>query len=195
MNAHRFRLVAAALLSAALASCTTYYDVFFVPAPLEVRMGDGAEPGGLARALIAVQGIRRADAEHDQPARIELKLRFDNIGSTPLEVEPASFEVLAADMQPCGTAQVVQTLDHALATNEFVDLDVFVPLPPGKTIDDFDLSGLNVSWAVRFADRRIVTGVSFGRYYPTRYDYYDPFYPWPRWGCGTHIGISSFHAY
>jgi hypothetical protein len=195
MNAHRIKVLAAALLTAALTGCTTFYDVYFVPAPLEVRIGDGEDPTGLARALLAVQGVRRPVAEQGQPARFELKLRFENIGATPLEIEPDSFELVSADLQPCGAAQLVQTIDHPLAAGEAIDLDLFVPLPAGKTIDDFDLRGLNLTWAVRFANRRIVTGVSFQRYFAPPYYYYDPFYSSWHYGCSTHVGIGVFHAY
>jgi hypothetical protein len=192
---HGFKALVGALLTTALTSCTTFYDIYFVPAPLEVRIGDGEDPSGLARALVVVQGVRRPDAELAQPARFELKMHFENIGNTPLEIEPESFELVSADLQPCGTPRLVQVLDHALAAGEAFDFDLFVPLPEGKTVDDFDLRGLNLNWAVRFGSRRIVTGVSFQRYIPMRYDYYDPFYPSGRWGCETHCTVGVFRAY
>lgn len=189
----------AAIAAAVLASCTTFYDIHYVPAPIEARIADDTSTDAVARALVSVSGVRRPDGEHGQPARFELRMRIENLGAKSLSIEPASFELVSADLQPFGAPQFQPVPDHALGANESIAFDLAFPVPDARSIDDYDLRGLNLKWAVRMGDKRVISGVSFQRLIaPAYYVYGDPFYP--GWGCGgwhSHacIGIGRFCAY
>jgi hypothetical protein len=189
----------AAIAAAVLASCSTFYDIHFVPAPIEARIADDTSADAVARALVSVSGVRRPDSEHRQPARFELRMRIENLGKQALEIEPDSFELVSADLQPFGAPQFQPVPDRALGPNESIAFDLAFPVPDGSSIDNYDLRGLNLKWAVRMGDKRVISGVSFQRFIaPAYYGYYDPFYP--GWGCGgwhgcVGVGVGKFCAY
>jgi hypothetical protein len=71
-------------------------------------------------------------------------------------------------------------------------IELAFPLPDGRKLRDYDISGINLRWAIRYADRRMVLGASFQRVWPARYDHdhvYDPFFP--GWGLRYRIGFGG----
>jgi hypothetical protein len=161
------RLASIALL--ALASCSTYYDVRYVPAPLETRVGDGGET--VARSLVTVLGVRKADSSTGEPARVEMRMRVENLGTAPLAVEAESFELVAANLAAFEPGRLAPAPASELARNEVAEFDLWFAVPQGRAIEQFDLSGINLRWAVRFGNRRVYTGASFQRVWPGPYYY------------------------
>jgi hypothetical protein len=177
----KLHLVLAPLL-ALLAGCrSTWYDVRFVPAPLEVRVTAEGEPQAQARALLSVRGIRRA--KDGQPAKVEMKLRVENMGASDVQLDPASLELLAADLVPFGEPRVFPPPEPIPPGSDAV-YEIAFPVPGGRQVDDYDLRGLNLKWDLRFGDRAATTSVIFERF-TTPYEY-------PRTQVGLGLGF-GFH--
>ena len=177
----------------ALASCTTYYDVRFVPAPLETRIDDTGDANSIARVLVSITGVRKADDANHQPARVEMRMRIENLGTTPLEIEPDSFELVAANIVNFGRGEIAPLPQGPLATGASSEFDLRFPIAPGRTLEHYDFEGLNLRWAVRFGDRRVITGVSFQRApQPYYYGYGGPG-GYPCWHAGVAVGVGAFH--
>lgn len=184
----------AVLLATFCTGCATWYDVLYTPSPLEVKLADATTPDFSARALVSVLGVRRPAGGN--PAQFELALRVENLGTRPFSVEPESLQLLSADLQPVGAPTVLpEPPPLPVEAGQAVALQLAFPLPPGRTIDDFNLSGINLSFALHYAERRLVASASFQRQLvmPYGYYYYDPF--WPRWYCRGYAGVGHFHAY
>lgn len=164
--------VAGALAAACLASCATYYEARFEPAPAEARIEAEEAPGVLGRALATVRGIRRPDSEH-ATARAEVALRVENVGREPLQVAPESFELVTADLQVFGAGIVRPSPVDALAPGDVRSLEVEFPFPAGVGYHDVDLSGLVLRWALNSGERRLVVSTRFER---RRYDASPYFY-------------------
>jgi hypothetical protein len=186
----------AALAAALSASCTTFYDLQYVPAPLEVRVEDAATPELSGRALITVLGLRRADRGEDRPAQYELAMRLENLGSLPFAVEPSSLELVAANLQPFGPPALSPSPPPPLDPGATQELRLAFPLPGGRELSDYDLNGLNLRWAVRFAERTMTIGASFQRVLPPRVYAYDPYpYAPPYWRWHVGVGVGRFCRY
>lgn len=179
--------------------CATWYDARFVPAPLEMRLSDSATPELEGRALISVVGVRRPDGQAGTPAQFELALRLENLGQLPFRIDTAAFELVTADLESLSGARLRPDPLPELAPGGSAQLELVFPLPEGRKIGEYDLSGLNLRWALLYGERRMVMGASFQRDLPLRYHwgYYDPFYDACGWrthvGLGVHVG--RFHAY
>lgn len=169
----------------ALASCSTsrWYDYRFTPAPLEVQLQTSEDPNAEARGLVTVLGVARA--RDGEPDAVEMRLRLENLGTTPANLLEQSFRLVSADLQSFGPPEVRPPGDHRLQAGENVIVDVRFPLPKGKRPGDFNLSGLNSSWTVAFGERRITTSASFVR---SDVGVYDPYYPRTQFGIGIGIG-------
>ena len=167
------RLPSAAALLLGLCACTTsrYYDVQFAPAPLEMQITTQANPQSQARALLSVRGIARAT--DTEPARAEMRLRIDNLGPTPLTVLPESFNLVTADLESFAPAQFVGPVAPRVEGSSSSTFDIHFLVPPGKSIDHFNLRGLNLGWSVDFDGTKITTGATFSRVeWPYYYDGY-----------------------
>jgi hypothetical protein len=149
-------------LLALCASCYgPWYDYTFAPVPQEARVADEAVPGAQARALITLPGIRRpAD---DAPARIELRLRLENLGSVPVELCPQGFALDTADLQSLPAARVVPPEPLRIEPGEFRVYDVHFDLPPGRKPRDYNLDGLAFKWELDFGHGPVPTSVTFQR--------------------------------
>jgi hypothetical protein len=170
--APRPSVVAACLLAlGALAGCTSspYYDVRFVPAPLELQLATQASPQSQARALLSIRGIAKpTDVE---PGRAELRLRIENLGTTTLTVLFDTFQLVSADLESFGPARTSPaTVDPRVRPGATATYDVHFPLPAGRDVTRFDLSGLNLGWSVDFDGTRLTTGATFERVVWAPYD-------------------------
>jgi hypothetical protein len=177
----KLHLVLAPLL-ALLAGCrSTWYDVRFVPAPLEVRVTAEGEPQAQARALLSVRGIRRA--KDGQPAKVEMKLRVENMGASSVQLDPEHLELFAADLERFGEPRVFPPPEPIPPGSDAV-YEIAFPVPGGREIDDYDLRGLNLKWDLRFGERVATTSVIFERFAPP--------YEYPRTQVGLGLGF-GFH--
>jgi len=169
-------------LLALLAGCrSTYHDVRFVPAPLEVRVTAEGEPQAQARALLSVRGIRRA--KDGQPAKVEMKLRVENLGASDVQLDADSLELYAADLERFGEPRV-NPPPEPIPPGSGVVYGIEFPVPAGRKIDDYDLRGLNLKWDLRFGERAATTSVIFQRFVPA--------YEYPRTQVGLGLGF-GFH--
>jgi hypothetical protein len=140
--------------------------------------------------------VRKADVAKPEPARVEMRMRIENLGTEALVIEPDSFELVAANLQSFDHAFVTPVPESAVASGAVCDFDLGFPVLPGKSIGDYDLNGLNLKWSVRFGDARIYTGASFMRvpppvpYYYGDYGFYDPWCCSPHWSVG--VGVGTF---
>ena len=129
----RIPSVVLAVFAALLASCSTFYDARFVPAPLEMALEDTATPELSGRALISVVGIRRADRHARTPAQFEVILRLENQGSLPFSVDPTAFELVTADLQSFKGARVRPEPPPTVEQGGTAQLEVTFPLPEGRS--------------------------------------------------------------
>ncbi len=176
------------------ASCATWYDLRYVPSPLEVELADSSGTALAGRALVSVLGVRRP--KDGQPARFELALRLENLGTAPFALDPTSLELLSADLQPLGVAQLEPEVVPAVDPGATQNAVLFFAVPAEHSLRDYNVAGLNLRFAVTQAGRRVVVGASFQRALRPEYGYYvDPFYS--GWHGYRHVGIGvgRFCAY
>lgn len=176
------------------ASCATWYDLRYDPAPLEVRIADSATAELAGRALVSVLGVRRPT--NGQAAQFELALRLENLGGVPFTIDPASLELVSADLKPLGSARVSPEPLPMVGVGETQTFELAFPLPAGSKLGDYDVEGLNLRWTLRFLERELTTGVTFKRRaaLPAGYYYDDPFFR-SHWHGYMRFGLGHFHAY
>ena len=97
-------LVLAVATIAPLSGCTSFYDLRYMPAPLEVALTDEATPKLSGRALVAVTAVRRPD--QGRPAQFELVMRLENLGDMPFRIDPDSIQLVSADLAAMGPVQI-----------------------------------------------------------------------------------------
>ena len=171
-----------------LGGCTSpWYSARFVPAPLEVELSADGEPPAQARALLTVVGIRReADGE---PAAVVVRLRLDNMGSSPLALVEEGFDCVTGDLISLAQVRLDPAPGEPLGRDESRTWTATFPMPAGRRVEDLDWRGLNLKWTVDFDGRRVGTGVTFDRAFG--YDpYWDSGYPHTQLSVG--VGVSSF---
>lgn len=178
-----------ALLSTCLAACSTFHDVRFAPTPQEVLIVDSEVSGLLGRALLTVRGVRRADSEGNRPAQVEVLMRLENSGTVPFALDAGSLQVSTGDLVTLPAGELVPQVPEPVAPNGAGEVTAAFPLPAGRSFSDLDWSGLNLRFAVRYAEHRKVLSASFERvsYYPYGYGY-GPYYSFG-WGVGTWGGF------
>lgn len=189
------RQALAAALVSFLASCATWYDVRYAPAPLEIKVADAATPELSGRLLVSVFGVRRP--AEGRPAQFEFVLRLENLGHVPVGIDPASVELLTADLQSLGSGRFAPEPPAILAPGAAQNLELVFPLPEGRKFRDYDARGLNLRLALVFDGRRQVVGASFQRRFPTYYgyDYHDDLFYHGGWYGYCHGGVGRFGAY
>jgi hypothetical protein len=146
---------------------TPWYSIAFTPAPAEVPLRADAVPGSQARVLATVLGLARADAE--RPERVEVRLRVENLGSVEARLAADAFSLLSADLCEFGPARLAGPI-APVAPGGSASLDLWFPLPPGRTMYQLDWGGLNLRLALEFQGTRVTTGVAFRRWV------YDPYH-------------------
>jgi hypothetical protein len=157
------QLCLSALVLATGSSCASsrWYEHTFVPAPLEVRVETEAVSGAQARVLITILGLERAGEGHPDQALV--RMRIENLGTTPVELAPGSLELVSADLVAFGAAVLAPDAIAPIAKDESASYDVAFPLPSGRQPYDLNLSGLNLRWTLIFAGHEVTTGASFQR--------------------------------
>lgn len=148
-----------AALIASACSSARWYDARFVPAPLEVEVAAQAAPGSQVRALVSVLGIAKPDEQARRGRRVEMRLRFENLGSVEARLVPDGFSLVSADLRPFGGAEIDSSADLAVPATQSRTYDVAFAAPEG----DVDWSGLNLRFTLAFDGVRVATGGTFTR--------------------------------
>ena len=182
----RPRLLAFAAVLALCGGCaSTWHDVRFTPAPLEVRLAPDRPAEGQARALLTVEGVRRA--RKGEPARVEARMRIENLGGVPVLLREESLSLVSADLQGGFAAGEVVGADPApIPPGDSGVYEIHFPVARGHDVDDLDWRGLNLKWTVSFEGHEVTTGVTFEGRLPSD-AYYDPYRP--RVGVGLGFSI------
>ena len=157
------------LIALATASCTTsrWYDVRYQPAPLEAEVSAQAVPGSQVRALVSVLGVARADEKEGRPRQVEMRLRFENLGTVEAKVVEDGFSLVSADLVSFARAALAPNSDLTVPAGQTRTVDVAFAAPER----DVDWSGLNLRFTLSFADVRVTTG---GTFHHIVYAPYDP---------------------
>jgi hypothetical protein len=173
--------VCALLLGAGCAS-SPYYDVRWSPAPLEVQVSSAGDPGSQVRALVSVINVRKA--AEDQPARVELRILLDNLGSVPAQLANEGYSLVSAELVSFGMPLVAPEGGLSVAAGSQGALDLSFPFPDGKKPSQIDWSGLNLRFAVLFPVNKVTTGATFSR------EHFRPAYDT---GPNFNIGFGVYH--
>lgn len=171
-----------AIIALATASCSTsrWYDARYQPAPLEVEVAAQAVPGSQVRALVTVLGIARANEKEGRAQQVEVRLRFENLGSIEAQVVEDGFSLVSADLVSFERAIVAPNSDRSVPAGETRTFEVAFPAPER----DVDWAGLNLRFTLSFADVSVATGGTFSR---VTYAAHDPV----RW----HVGFGYSHGW
>lgn len=160
-------LAAVALLAASTACSSTHYPVQYVPNPLEAPVEVMEDQNASARALASILGLRR---EGDTgPGGAEVRLRIENLGYGPLELDLDSLLLMSADLQEFGRPAIrVHGADDASANRrpsagpgETIVVDLDFPFPETMDGGGMDVRTLNLRFTVDFAGRPVTTGANF----------------------------------
>ena len=167
-------LCAAALLLAPACKSSRWYDARYVPAPNEMEVRTESVSGSGVRALASVLGVARPDQEAGREKQVEMRLRFENLGTVPARLSEKDLALLSADLVPFARPRVEPRDDPAIPPGETRQFDVAFPAPE----EEIDWSALNLRFGLMFEDVPVVVGATFTR---ERYDAYHE----PHW----HVGI------
>jgi hypothetical protein len=168
-------LAALALLAA---SCSSTPRYIFMPRPLTVDI-QWPETGEIvARAVIAVAGLREGSAKEGLPDEMMLRLSLENLSDDPIGLEPGVWKLMSADLRPFGPATVEPADDNAILPGGEKTVELYFPVPEGAELDAYDLSGLNLRFGVRYRTGTIVSSATFERWVRTSYDPYGYAYPY-----------------
>jgi hypothetical protein len=167
MNTNSLRLMAA-LVAFGSASCTTsrWYDTRYQPAPLEALVTATAVPGSQVRALVSVLGIARPSAEEGHGDQVEIRLRLENLGTAEAKVVEDGFSLVSADLVPFAKPVFAPNTAPSVPPGETRTIDCAFPAPEHP----LDWSGLNLRFALSFADVRVTTGATFNALVYLPYD-------------------------
>lgn len=157
----KLRQLGVALLALFVSSCASsrWYDARYLPAPLEVEVASQAVPGSQVRALVSVLGIAKPEAEAGKPKRAEVRLRFENLGTTEARVAEDGFALVSANLIAFGRAEIAPGTDLVVPAGSTRSLDVSFTAPE----KDADWSGLNLRFTLTFDGVRVATGGTFSR--------------------------------
>jgi hypothetical protein len=157
------------------AACATshYYDVRYMPAPVEVEVGTEGVPGSQVRALVSVLGVARPANGGQTPAQVEMRMRLENLGSVEARLVPASLSLVSANLIAFQPAVVMTPGDVTIAPAATQTIDIVFAAPLDKRLEELDWNGLNLRFTLEFKGTGVTTGATFGRvvYGPA---YYDP---------------------
>jgi hypothetical protein len=176
-----------ALLLLVCSACrSTWYDLSYAPVPQEARVADAGIPGSQVRALVSINGVRRAKG--DDPVRVEGRLRVENLGSTQATLQREGLELVTADLQGVFAGSIQPEDQRTLDPGETRVFDLRFPLPDRRTPDDYNFEGVAIKWAIDFGGGvGVPTSASFQRVRGYRDD------PFLRPSFGVGVGVGYVH--
>jgi hypothetical protein len=150
-----------------LGGCAVYdgrfvYDprIVSVTTTADGDSGLGARPDeDQIRTLVSVIGIRRDDPKSELPASVEVRLRVENDGTSPVGFNPTALSLVSADLQAFPEPIVLPAHGLEVEPGGHAVINAYFPL----TDADLDLSALNVRWSLFLEGRRVSARSDFTR--------------------------------
>jgi hypothetical protein len=112
--------------------------VRFAPAVQETELRGEADDLQ-ARIVVAWRGI----GELDEVPELRFRVRVENPGPTTFTLVPAGLELLDGALESFGPPRE-ENVPVAVEPGQAATFDVAFPPPPGRSLDDLDLSALNL---------------------------------------------------
>ena len=114
--------------------------------------------------LVSVIGIRQA--EQNNPASAEVRIRLENKGDVPAVFDPLSMSMVSGSLQPFGPPQVNPPQPVQIAPGQSMTLTALFPLPPGLDVKTMELNFLRLEWEVQIDKIPIQQTAGFERVSP-----------------------------
>ncbi|MHC4429762.1 MAG: hypothetical protein ACYS0D_14345 [Planctomycetota bacterium] len=150
-----------------LGGCSVYdgrfvYDprIVSVTTTADGDAGLGARPDeDQVRTLVSVIGIRRDDSKSELPASVEVRLRVENDGTSPVGFNPTALSLVSADLQAFPEPIVQPAYGIEVEPGAHAVINAYFPLNDA----DLDLTALNVRWSLFLEGRRVSASSDFTR--------------------------------
>jgi len=124
--------------------------VTFYPKPAVVRVvHSGPDEESPLAVLASIEGIRRADPDHNLPPAVVVKLKFENSGPSQITFDPGSLALETGSLRPFPRPQVQPPAIIDLAPGQRQEVTATFPLPPPGDTRAVDLGNLRLRWQVR----------------------------------------------
>jgi len=162
----RFVPVIPALLAAlALAGCSSTYlpQYAYVPKPAQLELTATAEDVPLARTLVSVIGVRRADRTEGIPVSVEIRVRIENLGTSAITFDPGSLALLSGDLVPFPAPTLFVSDPIEVAPSGAATVDARFPFPGDGTTSSVSMDGLQIQWSLVHGGRTIPGSVTLMR--------------------------------
>lgn len=159
-----------------LAGCTSTPRYVFMPRPLTVDIPAPGNSAIIARAVVAVVGLR--DGGKSEPDDMVLRLSLENLSADPVGLDPTTWKLMSADLRAFGPPVVEPGDDAAVLPGRERTVELYFPVPPGAELSAWDLSGLNLRFGVRYRTATVVSSATFERWVRSDYDPYGYAYPY-----------------
>lgn len=171
-----------ALVLTTACQSSRYYDARYFPAPLEREVHADALAGSQVRALISILGVARANSDEGRPKQVEVRLRFENLGSIPATLVEKDLSLVSADIVPFGPARIMSPGELTVPPAEARQFDVAFTAPAVEV----DWTALNLRFGLLFNEKLVnETPVVLGATFTRQSAYY---YPDPVWHVGVGYG-------
>lgn len=133
-----------------LASCApAHYIHRYGPEQVDVQVDVYGYAGEHVWCSASVIGIRRPDPAQGRGAEVEMALRLENRSRQAVALEPRTIWLVSADLRAIGRAEVTPE-PSVLAAGELAEYRILFPFGWDESPLEYDLSQLDLSWAVDF---------------------------------------------
>jgi hypothetical protein len=147
------------------------------PGVYDVRKHGAEQQASPLTAMVSVLGVRRADPDHNVPASVDLRLRFESNGTEPISFDPSTLELVTGSLRPFLRPSVSPPMPLQLSSGQQQTVTATFPFPPNSKPEQWDLNELRLRWVVQVAGfavpqtalfERTGTGDDNGNYAPTQ---------------------------
>ena len=191
---HRYIRFVLFPLLLSVAGCSVYLDDYsYVPRPMlaEVPANVGGpttrESNPPVTALASIIGVRQDDPKTKIPPSVEARLQVTNDSPDRVTFDPHSLQLADAAFLNFN-APILQPSDQTITLdpNQSGNVTAYFPVPAGKSVDNTDLSSLQLRWRVTLGDGRNVNQTAIFRRAPSYDYYYRPYYYYDPWMYGPY---------
>ena len=124
------------------------YSFYPQPAAVNVMHRGPTEQTPLT-TLATVVGVRRPDANKNEPSAIVIRLRFENNGPAHLTFDPQTLELVNGALRPFQSPQVQPAFVLELPPGQKQEITAAFPLPSGFRPEQINLRNLRLRWQVK----------------------------------------------